>query len=945
MLPKLTIFALLSVTIAFHLHADSCSVLPFHATEKTLANGLHIVVVPTPFPRAVTLEITVQSGVREAVSPGTSAMPRVIERLLMSNGTAANPRTRYERTLAQLAARQTSSTTDDVSTFETTFVKDDLQTVLELEADRFQNLAFSSDDVRALASQILTDQPRTGGPLSLLFETQRQHAFRVHPYKHIASGSPADLEALRRDAGETKKFFARCYRPERTTLVIAGDVDPQKAIGAIEALWSGWKRGDAATAIPPEPASTATVFAHAAAPSQTPPWITIGFHAPAFSATSRDYAAFQLLMQLSFGSESELRRELLAEEEKVDYFGVDLPEDADPSMATIYARLIALDDMVRVRDRILTEVALRRHRAVDASRFALAQTAFRADFGATLDTTEAIARIIARFTHLGGDAAAVDRYACTLASVTPADLQEVAKRYLTNENMVTTTLASEALSPSLAQVPAIDSLLKLLPGPAAIREVAGDPSIIVQKSSLPELDIKIAFTIGSAHDPIAKYGLARLAASMVANGGSTQKTAAQIEDALRAMGGRWSVHVDRELTVFTGRVRTEQWSPFLDLVLPAIAAPAFDRYDLRRLKRQQIAALDDLRENPEELAKEVLQARAFQNGPYGHPSVGTTAGIKSITLDDVRDFIAQHYRAGNLVIGVSGDVPDALVARLRTEMAKLPTGGTPKLAISARPPLDVLVDAYRSPIPVAAISLGFPIDVNRTSADFAALSVVRSWFGEHRSPLSHLAQAIRDARGLNFGDYAYIEAFPNAAGRFVPEPNVVRRKQVFELWLRPVAPENAGATLRTAVYELRNLIRDGLTEEQFRTTRDFLMKNVETWAAGQDEQLGAAIDGHWYGIPDFPSYMRDQLKKLTLADVNGAIHEYLSGEHLFVAVVTSDVAKLRRDLTGIRAPVPKYDSPRSKAVMDEDAVIAGMTVIHIEVVDFRALPVSEAFAR
>ena len=916
--------------------ADSCGVLPFEATQKTLANGLHVVVVPTPFKHTATLEVTVQAGIRRAVAPGTSAMPRVIERMIMSRNT---------QPLAGLAARQTSSTTDDVSTYETTFLSEDLHKILELEADRFQNLGFTSDEVRAVASQIVADQPRTIGPLSLLFQTERASALRVHPYKYIATGSPSDLEALRRDSGGTRKFFDRFYRPERTTIVVAGDIAPQRVFDEVEALWSGWKRGDAETAIPQEPPPAGPLFAHASAPSKTPPWITVGFRGPGFSATSREYVAFQLLMQLSFGKDSELRRQLLAEEEKVDYFGVDLPEDADPSLATIYARVVSVEDVLRVRDRILTEVALRRSQAVDAARVALAQTDARASFGTTLDETEAVARVVARFAQLGGDAATLDRYACTLASLTPADLQAAARRYLTDENVIVTTLASEALSPSVTQLEPIDSFLaQVLRHPAPV-PVTGDPSIIVQKSALPELDIKIAFKVGSAHDPITKFGLAAVAGALVANGGSTRKTAAQIEDELREMGATWTAHVDRELTVFTGRVRVEQWSRFLDLVLPAITANAFDRHDLRRLKRQQLNALEDLRDNPEELAKEVLQARAFQNGPYGHPALGTTAGIRAVTIDDVRDFVARHYRTGNLVMGVSGDVPDALVARLRSEMATLPGGGTARPKIGPRPPLDVLVDAYLSPVPSAAISFGFPIDITRTSSDFAALLVATSWFGEHRSPRSHLAQRIRDARGLNYGDYAYIEAFPNAANRLVPAPNFVRRNQLFEIWLRPVAPENAAAALRIAVYELQQLIEHGLSEEQFRATRDYLAKNVETWSAGQDEQLGAAIDGHWYGIPDFPSYMREQLAKVTRGEVNSAIRTYLSAQHFFVAVVTSDVASLRRELTGGHIPAPKYDSPRAKAVLDEDARIEEAITLRIDPVDVRALPVSEAFAR
>jgi len=82
--------------------------------------------------------------------------------------------------------------------------------------------------------------------------------------------------------------------------------------------------------------------------------------------------------------------------------------------------------------------------------------------------------------------------------------------------------------------------------------------------------------------------------------------------------------------------------------------------------------------------------------------------------------------------------------------------------------------------------MGHPIPVTRSSADFAALNVARAWLGEHRASLSHLYDRIREARGLNYGDYAYIEYFNRPGGQFFPSPNIGRRNQLFEIWIRPV---------------------------------------------------------------------------------------------------------------------------------------------------------------
>ena len=106
------------------------------------------------------------------------------------------------------------------------------------------------------------------------------------------------------------------------------------------------------------------------------------------------------------------------------------------------------------------------------------------------------------------------------------------------------------------------------------------------------------------------------------------------------------------------------------------------------------------------------------------------------------------------------------------------------------------VEIIRRDTRSTAFSLGFPIEVNRSHPDFAALKLVQSYFGQHRSSNSHLYQRLREARGLNYGDYAYLEYFPRGMYQFQPDPNLARQEQIFQIWIRPVPPEQAMFTLR-----------------------------------------------------------------------------------------------------------------------------------------------------
>jgi zinc protease len=262
----------------------------------------------------------------------------------------------------------------------------------------------------------------------------------------------------------------------------------------------------------------------------------------------------------------------------------------------------------------------------------------------------------------------------------------------------------------------------------------------------------------------------------------------------------------------------------------------------------------------------------------------------------------------------------------------------------ARKPRGIEVQLVQKETRATAISFGHPIDVTRSHPDFPALLVARSWLGEHRSSVSHLYQRIREVRGLNYGDYAYIEAFPRGMFQMRPDPNLARRAQLFEVWIRPVPPQNAHMALRIALFELRRLVREGLSQAAFEATRSYLMKSVLLMTATQDDRLGYALDSQWYGIGDYPTYLRERLAKLRLEDVNSAIRRHLSGEDLVVILVTEDADELRDALLADTPSTIDYDAPKPPEVLAEDQEIGAMKLdIAPEAVTIT--PVDELFAR
>jgi zinc protease len=220
-----------------------------------------------------------------------------------------------------------------------------------------------------------------------------------------------------------------------------------------------------------------------------------------------------------------------------------------------------------------------------------------------------------------------------------------------------------------------------------------------------------------------------------------------------------------------------------------------------------------------------------------------------------------------------------------------------------------------------AISMGFPITVNRSHKDWPALALVASYLGQHRSSVSHLYQRLREARGLNYGDYAYVEYFPRGMFQFTPDPNLGRSSQIFQIWIRPVEPQNSMFALRAALFEYDKLVREGMKQADFDAIRDFLVKYANVLTSTQGARLGYALDSRYYGTPEYTAFMRASLSKLTLADVNRAIKQHLATDRMRVVLITKDAPALRDAIVkGAPSPIT-YNSPKPADIMAEDKII------------------------
>jgi zinc protease len=272
----------------------------------------------------------------------------------------------------------------------------------------------------------------------------------------------------------------------------------------------------------------------------------------------------------------------------------------------------------------------------------------------------------------------------------------------------------------------------------------------------------------------------------------------------------------------------------------------------------------------------------------------------------------------------------------------------PQKAAAAKPRFQLVEKDTAS----TAISIGMPWQLSRRDPDFVAMTVARSAFGEHRQFNGRLMNRLREKRGLNYGDYAYIEHFEQEGGEpSTAQTGRVRHQQDFSIWLRPVQNENRLFALRAALYELkRSLGEEPFSNEEVEATKSFIDGYLLLFAQTDARKLGYAMDDRFLGTDDFLGEWRQQLAAVTPAQVNAAWRKWVDPSKLQIVMVTPGAAELKKQILA-DAPSPMHyqkdaegnTAERPKPLLATDAQIEKLPLGAKNDGDVEVVPVGKMF--
>ncbi|QQR90153.1 MAG: insulinase family protein [Myxococcales bacterium] len=432
--------------------------LPFGAHEMRLENDMRVVCVPWRRQQALSFYTLVTVGSRNETDPGKSGFAHLFEHM-MFRGSKRFPAERYEGIMQSIGADNNAYTTRDYTLYTVSVSKEQLDTLLEIEADRFQYLHYAPSAFKTETGAVLGEyHTASSDPWQTLWEKLSEISYSKHPYQHTTLGYVDDIKAMPGLYDYSLEFFQTHYLPRNTVVLVVGDIDPAQWFSKIQKHYLGWKNPSVENNLrqivpetPPPRGQTTSVNW----PNEKTNRVLIGYRVPGFfkspSATSadrhsiRELAALEVLRILLFGPQSSLVQELVIDQQKLlalESWGDFMSRDA--GLFVIEAEFspdsFSFDELDTRIQRQIDALQLSPPSSIQISRIVshlLNQKALSMQRPG--DLAEELASFMARTGTLEGR----NRFMQALQRTTAKHVKEVARRYLSPSRRFQAQLSNE----------------------------------------------------------------------------------------------------------------------------------------------------------------------------------------------------------------------------------------------------------------------------------------------------------------------------------------------------------------------------------------------------------------------------------------------------------------------------------------------------------------------
>lgn len=872
-------------------------------TEYRLPNGLQVLLFPDQTKQNITVNIIYKVGSRHE-SYGETGMAHLLEHLVFK-GTPKHPNIPAELTAHGVSPNGTTWW-DRTNYYETFAASDEnLDWALDLEADRMVNSFISKKDLESEFSVVRNEmESGENEPWSVLTQKVMGTAYLWHNYGKDTIGARSDVENVKIE--NLQAFYKKYYQPDNAVLVVAGKIDEAKTLNLINKKFGSIPKPSRVLeknwTIEPVQDGERQVTIRRVGDSQL---VMAGYHVP--PASHPDYAAVYIMTRILADAPSGKLYKSLVESKKATRIHNQTFQNKEPSYSIFTAQLDKTASIDQAREAMLETIesfAAAAPTKEEVERFKAAglkdiELAFNNPNGIALQMSEWVAQ---------GDWRLLFLYRDRLKKVTPEDVQRVAKNYLLQSNR-TLGVFLPTEKPVRAAVPTVsdeeiagmvkdykgDSTVAageaFEPTPANIESRTKRASIgslktafLSKKNRGEAVVVRLNLRLGDAKT-LMNRGDAGILAGQLLMRGTTTKSRQQIKDELdrlKAQGAVSGGPTNASAAITTTR---QNLPGVLKLVAEILKQPAYSQAEFDQLKQEILTNLENERSEPQFIAFREM-SQAFNRYPKGDVRYSGTldeeiAGIKAITLDDVKQFHKDFYGASAGELAIVGDFDEKEIAPLVTELF----GNWKSPKTFQRIPqeyfdIPAVSKSFETPDKANAVFIArLNVKMRDDNSDYAAFTLGNFMLGGGFLN-SRLATRIRQKEGLSYGVGSGITVSS------LDETGSFTASAIY-------APQNAAKLEAAFKEEIDRVLKEGFTADEVSQAKAGWVLNQQR-TRGADSGLAQGLANYLFlnRTYAFQDELEKKIQSLTPEQVNAAMRKYITPDKISIFKV-GDFAKAK----------------------------------------------------
>ena len=847
-----------------------------------VSNGLKVLLKEDHSAPVATFMVTYEVGSRnEAI--GYTGSTHLLEHLMFkgSNKFNTDKGNSVFQLLQSLGARMNATTWLDRTNYYETLPSSELETAIEIEADRMRNAYIKEADRESEMTVVRNEFERgQNNPSGVLDEHIWATAYHAHPYHHSTIGWKADIENV--SIERLKAFYDTFYWPNNATATVVGDFETGEALAMIKKYFGRIRKStkEIPQVYTTEPAQEGqrTVTLKRAGQQGI-----VGLAHKSPSATHEDAASFIVLSSiLSSGKNSRFYKNITDKGLTTSIFIWD-SLFKDPGLFAVYANLAPGVEHKAVEDALVAEYESIKKGGVTDEEVSKAKAQLVASMKFRQDGSMAVAGSLNE-AIASGDWTLYTRYEDLINSVTAESIKEIVNKYFL-EDLSTVGYFIPEISGSQAERKPATSAKELVEmkkqyfskedqGGLAGQVVDSEPvegiRLLTLKRGSGVVTINGSFMGGDIYADDNNSRVPDLVVSML-DQGTTKQTKFEISNQLEKAGARLNISNGKSNVGFSAKFLSNDLEMVFGLLSEQLQSPAFNKEDLEKIKKRMVTNYKKRKESTRGRAVNNMLTSLYPGGHQNAPQDNDKSieDINKTTTEDLKAFHKQNYGKGGMVIVAVGDVDhEQLSNTIKKEFGawknsplskKLETKKGKKLGKKAY----VTMEDKTS----TDFVVGIPLGINKFHEDYMPLIVASHILGGNFS--ARLMQTVRVKEGLTYGINSAITGFDNnndgywmVGGTFAPE----------------LLAKGEKATLR----EIKKWAEEGVTQAEVDITKSTLMGSYQVGfdtTYGLSSGILSAVNV-WGDLSYVDSYP-GKVGGVTLDQVNKAIKKYISFNDIY----------------------------------------------------------------